>query len=396
MDKLISVLASPVSFIVLISVVITVHELGHYWAGRMFGAAIESFSLGFGRPIVQFRDRRGTRWRINWLPLGGFVKFVGEIQAPQDSRAEAAEQPPTLVGKPYTALGPLKRMVVSLGGPAANFIFAIFAFAVLGLIYGVPAADHVRVVSVQAGSPAESAGFKVNDIVLTAGGRTVQTREDITQATALSANEPVEYRVERDGQPLLLIATPRVSEERNEAFKVTEKVGRIGLGIDNVNLRTERLNPIQAVGYGVSATGDAVSNTITVLRRLLTGKEGLDKLSGPVGIFNIADTGTDLTMGQTEVSFGQRLFEAGMWLVSLAAVFSVGVGFFNLLPIPVLDGGAVVMCAVEALSRREIPEKIQQTSVLIGAACLGLFALAITWNDLGRIFGWDFLPQIGT
>lgn len=129
MDSIFSVLASPLPFIVLISIVITVHELGHYWVGRGFGAAVESFSIGFGRPIFEVRDKRGTRWRVNWLPLGGFVKFVGELQAPTDTR-EATEvapvktgaEPVKLVGKAYTQLGPMKRLAVSLGGPLANFI----------------------------------------------------------------------------------------------------------------------------------------------------------------------------------------------------------------------------------------------------------------------------------
>ena len=153
MDGIFSVLASPLPFIVLISIVITVHELGHYWVGRGFGAAVESFSIGFGRPIVETRDKRGTRWRINWLPLGGFVKFVGEMQAPTDTRetqetiaARAELEPVKLVGKLYTELGPMKRLAVSLGGPLANFIFAIVVFAFLGLAFGVPPSKQISVV----------------------------------------------------------------------------------------------------------------------------------------------------------------------------------------------------------------------------------------------------------
>jgi regulator of sigma E protease len=148
-----------VSFLVVISVVISVHELGHYWVGRFFNAAAESFAIGFGRPIVEVRDKRGTRWRINWLPLGGFVKFVGEIQAPTDTRASGdvteavvsaggapvpvkehgkdKREHVTLVGKAYPELGPLKRMAISFGGPFANFIFAIVVFAGIGMVFGI-------------------------------------------------------------------------------------------------------------------------------------------------------------------------------------------------------------------------------------------------------------------
>ena len=193
MDNVISILASPISFIVLISVVITVHELGHYWVGRAFGAAVESFAVGFGKPIFEMKDRRGTRWRVNWMPLGGFVKFVGEMQTPQDTQA-AVTGP---VGKPYTQLGPLKRLAVSLGGPFANFVFAVVVFAGLGLALGVPQAKSVTVTAVQAGSPAADAGMQVGDVMLAAAGKTVQTSDDVMRATALSAGEPVVYRVLR-------------------------------------------------------------------------------------------------------------------------------------------------------------------------------------------------------
>ena len=187
MDTVISLLGSPISFLVVISIVITVHELGHYWVGRWFGAAVESFAIGFGKPIVEVRDKRGTRWRVNWLPLGGFVTFVGEMQAPSDTRsvpADAVKQDITdvkdadgettvrLVGKPYTELGPMKRLAVSLGGPFANFIFAILVFAVLGMAMGVQKSDQVLITSIVPESAAEDAGFKVGDQFIRAGGIT--------------------------------------------------------------------------------------------------------------------------------------------------------------------------------------------------------------------------------
>src|SRR6185295_15144058 len=186
MDNLISALASPLPFIILISVVITVHELGHYWAGRAFNAAAESFAVGFGRPIFEIKDKRGTRWRVNWLPLGGFVKFVGEIQAPTDTHSVV--QGP--VGKTFMELGPLKRLVISLGGPFANFAFAIAVFAAMGMTLGVAQAKEVSVVAVTPGLPAATAGFKAGDIITEAAGRVVDSSDDVTRATVLSAGEP--------------------------------------------------------------------------------------------------------------------------------------------------------------------------------------------------------------
>lgn len=389
MDKLISVLASPIPFILLISLVITVHELGHYGVGRFFGAAVESFSVGFGKSIAEVTDRRGTRWRINWLPLGGFVKFVGELQTPQDHMADRPAGP---IGKAYTELGPLKRLAVSLGGPFANFIFAIVVFAGMGMFLGVPASRDVRVTTVQADSPADAAGFVVGDIITEAGGRQVETGNDVIRATFLSAGEPVRYRIIRSGQEIELTATPIEAEARNEALKVVEKVGRVGLQLEDVNLTVRRLNPIEAVGHGVATTGEAISNTVNVLRRLVTGKDGIEKMSGPVGIFSLTDNVTDMHLKRDDVGFGDKFGQLSLGLLELAALLSIGVGFFNLLPIPVLDGGAAVMCLAEAATGREIPEKVQRVGLTIGLACLVSFALVITWQDVSRIVGWPAAP----
>lgn len=393
MDGIFSALASPLPFIILISLVITVHELGHYWVGRAFGAAVESFSIGFGKSIFEVRDKRGTRWRLNWLPLGGFVKFVGEMQAPTDTRevpedgtATNAAPAVKLVGKPYTDLGPMKRLAVSLGGPLANFVFAIVVFAFLGMAFGVAQSKTVTVAEVVPNSAAAAAGFQPGDVVVEAGGRAVTISSDVNRVTELNAGEAVSYRVLREGQSVTLQATPLETEETDPVFKMKQKVGRIGLRLSEEGAQLRSLNPIEAVGYGFSSTGDALSATVNVLRRLVTGKEGLDKLSGPVGIFTLADKVTDMHMQQKNTEFLEKLRQLSYSLLQLAALLSIGVGFFNLLPIPVLDGGAAVMCLAEAATGKEIPEKAQRVGLTIGLACLVSFALLITWQDISRLW----------
>ncbi|MBI1359619.1 MAG: PDZ domain-containing protein [Alphaproteobacteria bacterium] len=380
MNNLIAALLQPVSFLILISVVITVHELGHYLVGRFFGAAVESFSVGFGKPLLTVKDRRGTHWRINWLPLGGFVKFVGEMQSPKDSR-ETVDGP---VGKAFTQIAALPRLAISLGGPAANFIFAILVYTIWALSFGLPVADQVRVSEVIAGGPAQAAGFKVGDVLVEAGGRKVETSNDVSQATILRAGEPVEYRILRDGQPMVLKATPVSQAYTDPVYKVTEKTGHIGLGMAQGNLHFKRLGPIAALGYGVSHTADTIGTTVTVLRRLVTGRDGLDKLNGPVGMLNFTGNVTDAHIKDTDVGMGTRLAGLALDIVQMAALFSIGVGFFNLLPIPVLDGGAAVMCIAESITGREIPERVQRVGLTIGLACLISFAVVITWNDITR------------
>lgn len=414
MDVIIWVVTYAPVFLLIISVVITVHELGHYWVGRLFGAAVESFAIGFGKPIWQRRDKRGTRWRINWLPLGGFVKFVGEMQVPQDANQPVAHKVETeeqlklaaslpkpagavegvettlydnqiLVGRPYTVLNPWQRIAVSLGGPLANFIFAICAFGVMGFTHGVPQAQEVFVTNVIPGGAADRAGFKAEDVVLNAGGRRVETRVDVITSTQLNAGEVVTYTIRRGQETLSLKATPVETETSDPALRMKQKVGQIGLGLSQRDTSVRSLNPIEAIGYGVQRTGDAIGQTVNVLRRLITGKEGLEKLSGPLGILHLTGGVTEMTMGQKDVDLGEKFIQLFWMYFQLAAMLSVGIGFFNLLPLPVLDGGAVVMTLPEALTGKIIPEKAQNAGLTFGLVSLVVFALLITWQDIGRL-----------
>jgi len=423
MDVILWVLTYAPVFLLIISVVITVHELGHYWVGRMFGAAVESFAIGFGNPIVEKRDGRGTRWRLNWIPLGGFVKFVGEVQLAQDLKqelpqtAETEEEaaqlaevaravPPKgyreggpttfhdnqiLVGRPYNLLNPWQRIAVSLGGPFANFLFAIAVFAVVGGIQGVPQAQEVVVRGVIAGEAAERAGFQTGDVVIEAGGRPVMTAQDIIVATQLSAGEAVTYRVLRGKETLVLMATPVEQELVDSGMRMKQKVGRIGLDLGHRDTSIRNLNPIEAVSYGLQRTAESIGQTINVLRRLVTGKEGIEKLSGPVGILHLTGGVTEMTMNQENVDLGAKFMQLFWMYFHLAALLSIGIGFFNLLPIPVLDGGAVVMTLAEAVTGKSLPEKAQNAGLTFGLVSLVVFALLVTWQDIGRLIS-GFLP----
>lgn len=422
MDVILWVLSYAPVFLLIISVVITVHELGHYWVGRMFGAAVESFAIGFGNPIVEKRDGRGTRWRLNWIPLGGFVKFVGEVQLAQDLKQElpqtaeteeeaarlaevgratrprgAVEGKPTtfhdnqiLVGKPYNLLNPWQRIAVSLGGPFANFLFAIAAFAVIGGVQGVPQAQEVFVRGVIAGEAADRAGFKAGDVVIEAGGRPVETAQDIIMATQLSAGEAVSYRVLRGEETVALLATPVERELVDSGMRMKQKVGRIGLDLGHRDTSIRNLNPVEAVGYGLQRTAESIGQTINVLRRLITGKEGIEKLSGPVGILHLTGGVTEMTMNQEDIDLGAKVMQLFWMYFHLAALLSIGIGFFNLLPIPVLDGGAVVMTLAEALTGKALPEKAQNAGLTFGLVSLVVFALLVTWQDIGRLISGFF------
>lgn len=384
-EKIISVLASPLSYIIIISVVITVHELGHYLVGRFFGAAVESFSLGFGKSVVEATDSRGTRWRLNWLPFGGFVKFVGELQTPNDEAgSDSGNKTKALKGLPYGQLNPWQRLAVSLGGPAANLVFAIVIFAGFAMMLGVPQSSAVRVTGIAPDMPAAEAGFEVGDVLLRAGDRPVMTTNDIQRATMLSAGEPVQFLISRDGRELELRATPQETVERNEAMKITAKVGRIGLQVASADLEVRRYDPVSALGYGVQSVGNTVMDTFNVLRRLVTKFQDMDKLSGPFGIFYITDNVTDYQMQQTQIDLGERIMRVTINLIEISALLSIGVAIFNLLPIPVLDGGAAILCVAEGITGKSVPEAVHRVGLTIGLACLVSFALVVTWYDVAR------------
>ena len=419
MEAILWVLPYIPVFLIVISLVITIHELGHYWIGRWFGTAAESFAIGFGKPIVEFRDKRGTRWRINWLPLGGFVGFIGETKSQQDAmqkasavgdaeereklKAAAASAPRPAgaieggettffdgriyVGRPLHALGPWQRIAVYLGGPILNFIFAILVFSMIGYANGLPQAKEVYVTSVIKGGAAEAAGFKNGDIILQAGGRAVQTGYDVTSVTQLNSGEPVTYLVRRGLDELTLVATPKLVEVSDKALRMKQKVGQVGIGIAQRDTSIRGLSAVEAVGYGFTRTTDTVGQTINVIRRLLTGRESLDKLSGPVGILHLTSGVTEMTMKQEGVELSEKIRQLLFMLFQLAAALSVAIGFFNLVPLPFLDGGRVVMTLPEAATGRPLSAKVENAALTFGLVCLVGFALVVTLQDFFRLSG---------
>ena len=294
------------------------------------------------------------------------------------------------MGKPYNLLNPWQRIAVSLGGPFANFLFAIAAFAVIGGVQGVPQAQEVFVRGVIAGEAADRAGFKAGDVVIEAGGRPVETAQDIIMATQLSAGEAVSYRVLRGEETVALLATPVEQELVDSGMRMKQKVGRIGLDLGHRDTSIRNLNPVEAVGYGLQRTAESIGQTINVLRRLITGKEGIEKLSGPVGILHLTGGVTEMTMNQEDIDLGAKVMQLFWMYFHLAALLSIGIGFFNLLPIPVLDGGAVVMTLAEALTGKALPEKAQNAGLTFGLVSLVVFALLVTWQDIGRLISGFF------
>ncbi|MEL7546191.1 MAG: M50 family metallopeptidase [Pseudomonadota bacterium] len=362
----------------MLGLVVVVHELGHYWAGRYFGAAVESFSVGFGQPIYERKDNNGTRWRINWIPLGGFVKFVGESQLPADvGKMEAGP-----IGKPYGELSVGARSIVSVAGPVANFVLAVALFSLVGGFRGTHVSE-VAIVDTLADRPAAEAGLQAGDILLNVNGRAIKQSADVSRAVLLTAGTEIDVEYKRDGEIETLSLVP-VQIVRDNGLGQMMAQATIGVTITDVagTIREERLNPIESLGFGVAQTGFVLDTTITMMGRLVTGKEPLGALSGPVAI---GDTGRRLynrTIGQEGVPFWAGV-EVFFWnMVSISAAVSIGIGFFNLLPLPVLDGGHLVFNAYEAVTGKVLPEKVQEAALMTGLGLLMTLFVLITWGDI--------------
>lgn len=367
-----------ISLIFLLGIVVVVHEYGHYLAGRAFGAAAESFSVGFGKPIFERKDKRGTRWRVNWIPLGGFVKFVGESQMPGD--VGKIEQGP--VGKPFHEVGVWGRTLIAAAGPAANFLLAALIFSFYFWANGTYE-TRIGVNSVAEDGAAAEAGFEAGDIFVFLDGKPVKNLGDLQTVIAMSSGTAIDAVVERGAETVELTVTPK-RVLRENAVGQMQQLGTIGVTLMMASDGAEHVtyNPVEAIGKGSAQTWSTLAMTTDMIGRMVTGKEALSSLSGPVAIGDVSRRIVNRTMGNETIPFWQRI-ESLFWsMLTICAAVSVGIGFFNLLPFPVLDGGHIVFNCYEALAGKPLPARIQEGALMAGMVLLlGMFVF-ITWGDV--------------
>jgi regulator of sigma E protease len=387
------ILISVVPIVIVLGVVVTVHELGHFLAARALGTKIEAFSIGFGGALASWRDRHGVEWRLAWCPLGGYVRFAGDDNAASIPDADdLAEMRKRLIAEGRAAEIPQyfhfkptgQRAVITAAGPLSNFLLAIAIFAGILMAFGEPLTKP-RIDAVEAGSAAEQAGFRPGDVVKTADGQPIASFTDLTELVILSSDTPMRFEVERDGRLVDIVATPRRSVIVDRLGH-EQKLGKLGLRHDNRpgDITIREFGPLEAIGAGTQRCWDTITTTVTYLGRILTGRETADQLAGPLGM---AQLSSDIVKKTAEVSDGTLAFlaNAGLNLLTLIATISVGIGFVNLLPVPVLDGGHLLFYAYEAVARRPLAAKVQAAGYRVGLALvLGLMLFA-TWNDLQRL-----------
>jgi regulator of sigma E protease len=377
-----SLFVSVLAFVAVLSVVIFVHELGHYQVARFFKVKVDSFSLGMGKEVLGWTSKKtGVRWKLSMLPIGGYVMFTGD--ADESSRPD----PNRVKGDPSTGLlhdqSVGVRAAVAAAGPAYNFVFAIAVFAVFLFSFGESYFKPV-VGTVMQGSPAEQAGLEVGDEFVRFDGVHILSEQDVRRLVMTSANLTVPVEVRRDGQLLELTPTPGYVQRETE-FGDKEWQGQLGFTFNGEIGRIEH-NPLSAIGRGAERTWQIIDMQVRFIGALVRGAMSPGHLSGPVGIGQIsgkvAENGA--ASAGDNANLAQRAWGVMLALVELTAVLSIAIGFMNLLPLPVLDGGRLVFCGLEAIMRRPVPDVIQAWAMRGSIVLLlGLFAF-VTLQDIDR------------
>jgi len=358
-----------VPFFFVLLVVVFVHEMGHFIAGRLCGIGVQAFSIGFGPEIFGYTAKNGTRWRLAAIPLGGYVKFVGDMSA---TSASVDEQALSKLSEAERRVAfhtqPLwKRAITVFAGPFANFVLGAAVFAAMFAIYG-QYVYQPTVAEVRPNSPAAEAGILPGDTFISVDGVRVASFADVQRIVTGRAGDPLKIVLERDGREIETVATPEVSEQPT-ALGQKVRIGLIGVVTNEAVGKRDRIEygPLQAVVAGIQETGDVIARTGQFMKRFVAGREDRCQLGGPVRIADMAGRAAGLG------------FE---WLVQLVALLSVGIGILNLLPIPPLDGGHLMLYAAEAIVRRPIPAQVTEAVYRVGMLMVLAFMMFVFWNDL--------------
>ena len=377
-------------FLLVITLIVTVHELGHFLTARAFGVAVDRFSIGFGRAILSWRDRSGVEWRVGWLPLGGYVRFAGDETASSvPDQTDLAAMRTAIVAAEgvgaelkYLPFKPLwQRTLVVLAGPFANFVLSTALFAVFLSAFGEPITTP-RVDLVTPGSAAAKGGFQAGDIVRGAGSQRFTSFQDMQAFVQYRAGVPIDFTVDRAGATVHLVATPSGTQEKSP-FGGVQTVGRLGLAARGGILK--HYDPASATVRGIQKTWEVASSTVFYLGRIITGQVAADQLHSIVGIAHASGAITAEAVTAAQTAGVSWFVGVSYFLIQLAALMSVSVGLLNLLPVPTLDGGHLLFYGYELITKHPPRAGIQAVGFRAGLALLVSLMLFATWNDLTRL-----------
>jgi regulator of sigma E protease len=356
-------------FIVLILVVVFIHEYGHYYFAKKYGVGITDFSIGFGKEIFGWNDKSGTRWKICWIPLGGYVKFFGDrnvfSQADQEKiikKYNKEDRDKLFVLKPL-----YQRVLIVFGGPLANFLLALVIFFSIYTFIGKDFTPAV-INEVQKDSPAMEGGLKENDIILEIDGNTVKSIMDVSKYIAMSTADIIDFKVKRSYEEIILKIKPdMVLTEDNLGNKINKRMVGIKLGAYNNEINHIKLGPAQAIYHAAGEVYYVSISSLKYIGGMIAGKADTSQLGGPIRIAKIS--------GQV-AEFGILAF------ISMMAYISISLGLVNLFPIPLLDGGHLMFYGFEKILGRPLSQKTQEGFFRIGMFLLISLMFFTTFNDL--------------
>lgn len=368
-------LLTLVGFALLLGPLVFVHELGHYLAGRWFGVKAEVFSIGFGREVTGWTDKRGTRWKVAWLPLGGYVRFAGDMNPASQPSAEWLALPPAERAQTFQAKPLWQRAIIVAAGPFVNLALAVLILAGFAYAYGDSRTPPVVGV-IEQGSAAQKAGIQPGDRIVMIGGRSIERFDDLRMFTSIRPDETVTVEIARGDRAVSVPLTIGVHRERDR-FGNEYRVGRLGIG--PAAPVWEPVSLVRAPLVGLSRTGEIVSMMVETLGQIITGRRSIDELGGPLKIAQVS---------------GQQLSLGWPAFISLIALISINLGFINLLPLPVLDGGHLLFYAIEAVRRRPVGPKAQEWAFRGGLAAILALMILVTVNDLSAFGVWKGLAGL--
>ena len=362
-------LNSILPFLVLILVVVFIHEYGHYYFAKKYGVKVTDFSIGFGKELFGWNDKLGTRWKICWIPLGGYVKFFGDRNVfSQSDQEEIIKKYSEEERKKLFILKPLyQRSLIVAAGPIANFILAIVIFLFIYMFVGKDFTPAV-INEVQKDSPAEVAGLMKNDVILEIDGTEVKSILDVSKLITMSTSDFIDFKVSRYDQDVLLKVKPNTVEmEDNLGNKINKRMIGIMLGPYNNKINHVKLGPAKALYYSLNEVYFVTISSLKYLGSILTGSGDSSQLGGPIRIAKIT--------GQV-AEFGIVPF------LSIMAYISISLGLINLFPIPLLDGGHLMFYGFEKILGRPLSQKTQEGFFRIGMFLLLFIMFFATYNDL--------------
>jgi regulator of sigma E protease len=362
-----------VGFLLVLGPLVTVHELGHYLVGRWFGVKADVFSVGFGKELVGVTDKRGTRWKLSALPLGGYVQFAGDMNPASQPSDEWLALPEDERARTFQAKPLWQRALIVAAGPVTNFLVAIAIFAAFFMAFGKPVpADPAQenfIAGFSEDSAAREAGFRVGDRIAAIDGEPMLSYRQVQQTIWLYPNKRVEVTLERDGETLVVPVTAR-PHEMKDRFGNVSTIGLIGVVGRETEQRFETVGPIEAVGLAGRECAGIVKLMVTGIGQIVTGDRSVKELGGPIRIAKFS--GEQMSLGW--VNF-----------VGFAALISINLAFINLLPIPALDGGHLAFYAAEAVRRKPLGPRSQEWAFRTGIALVLMLMLFVTINDVASL-----------